>query len=78
LRDLRGTNLEAVDLREAEQQTAKLMGPLVENAGRRFILEDEFNVHTDLEWLQEVFLVFSAMPSSTLAGAGTTVARERY
>jgi signal transduction histidine kinase len=56
--DLREPNLEVVDLKEAGQRAAELMGPLAESAGLRFVIEgEESDVQADPEWLQEVLLV---------------------
>jgi PAS domain S-box-containing protein len=57
--DLREPNLQAVNLRAAGQQAARLMEPLVESAGLGLSIEGEGAscVHADPEWLNEVLLV---------------------
>ena len=56
--DLREPKKMVVDLREAGQQAAELMEPLIESAGLRLSIEGEgARVLADPEWLQEVLLV---------------------
>ncbi|MDQ3913194.1 MAG: PAS domain S-box protein [Actinomycetota bacterium] len=56
--DRREPDLDIVDLREAGQQTTKLMEPLAESGGLRILTEGEGSfVHADPEWLQEVLMV---------------------
>ena len=56
--DRREPGLEILDLKEAGQQAAELMGPLAESAGLRILVEGEgARVRADSEWLQEVLLV---------------------
>jgi two-component system phosphate regulon sensor histidine kinase PhoR len=57
--DLREPNLQAVNLRAAGQQAARLMEPLVESAGLGLSIEGEGAscVRADPEWLQEILLV---------------------
>jgi PAS domain S-box-containing protein len=56
--DLRKPSPKIVDLREAGQQAAERMAPLVENIGLRILVEGEDAcVRADAEWLQEVLLV---------------------
>ncbi len=56
--DRREPDLDIVDLREAGQQTTKLMEPLAESGGIRILTEGDAScVRTDPEWLQEVLMV---------------------
>jgi PAS domain S-box-containing protein len=56
--DRREPDLDIVDLREAGQQTTKLMEPLAESGGIRILTEGEGScVRADPEWLQEVLMV---------------------
>jgi PAS domain S-box-containing protein len=56
--DLREPDLDIVDLREAVQQTTKLIEPLAESGGIRILTEGEGScVRADPEWLQEVLMV---------------------
>jgi PAS domain S-box-containing protein len=56
--DLRQPNQVVVDLREAGQQAAELVEPLIESGGLRISIEGErAYVRADPEWLQEVLLV---------------------
>ncbi len=56
--DRREPDLDIVDLREAGQQTTKLMEPLAESSGIRILTEDDGScVRADPEWLQEVLMV---------------------
>ena len=56
--DRREPDLDIVDLREAGQQTTKLMEPLAESGGIRILTEGYAScVRTDPEWLQEVLMV---------------------
>ena len=56
--DRREPDLDIVDLREAGQQTTKLMEPLAESGGVRILTEGDAScVRTDPEWLQEVLMV---------------------
>jgi PAS domain S-box-containing protein len=56
--DLRDPNQEVVDLREAGQEAAGLIEPLIEGGGLRLSVEgNSACVRADPEWLQEVLLV---------------------
>jgi PAS domain S-box-containing protein len=56
--DRREPDLDIVDLREAVQQTTKLIEPLAESGGIRILTEGEGScVRADPEWLQEVLMV---------------------
>jgi PAS domain S-box-containing protein len=56
--DRREPDLDIVDLREAGQQTTKLMEPLAESGGIRILTEGDGScVRADPEWLQEVLMV---------------------
>ncbi len=56
--DRREPDLDIVDLREAGQQTTKLMEPLAESSGIRILTEGDGScVRADPEWLQEVLMV---------------------
>jgi len=85
--DLREPNLQAVNLRAAGQQAARLMEPLVESAGLGLSIEGEGAscVRADPEWLNEVLLVLlsNAIKHSSRGGvirlrarAGTVIVED--